>query len=92
MTRFLQEWERDLVRGVGTDLMRDLVKDFRRGVPQPKSLAQPPDSKSATPTPGSGWVQAPPIGPPPGIAQLDKLCEAADRADREEWKKRGGPL
>ena len=37
---------------------------------------------------GNGWVEPVPIGPPPGVAIIDRLCDAADR---EELKRRLAP-
>jgi hypothetical protein len=33
---------------------------------------------------GSGWREAAPLTPPPGIAQADKLMDAQDARDRQE--------
>jgi hypothetical protein len=37
---------------------------------------------------GSGWVTPPPLGPPPGVAQADRLMDEADRRDKAELAQR----
>jgi hypothetical protein len=52
---------------VNDRLMRDLVSDFRRGVPQSASLIPDPRSEDDPPSPkGNGWVDAAPLVPPRG--------------------------
>jgi hypothetical protein len=68
---------------VPDNLMRDIVADNRRA-----SASGP-----STPTPlrGNGWVDAPKISQPPGVALLDKIMDAQDAIDRAELiKKRIG--
>jgi hypothetical protein len=36
----------------------------------------------------SGWINSAPIGPPPGVAQADKLMDAQDHRDRVELAER----
>ena len=59
---------------VPDNLMRDIVRDNRRA-----NASQP-----STPTPlrGNGWVDAPKISQPPGVAILDKIMDAQDAVDR----------
>jgi hypothetical protein len=33
---------------------------------------------------GTGWVEAKPLGPPPGVAAADRLMDAQDAKDRHE--------
>jgi hypothetical protein len=37
---------------------------------------------------GTGWVTPPPLGPPPGVAQADRLMDEADRRDKAELAQR----
>jgi hypothetical protein len=87
----LPEWVHDMCRVVDDKLMRDIAQDFRRGVPQPKSILEETKAK-AEPEDKSGWTEATPLKQPLGISTIDRLCEAADRNDRLLWKLRGGPV
>jgi hypothetical protein len=63
--RPLQPWEREALRAVGDDLMRDIVNDFRRGIPSCGGSMIPQQQKPAEPekpvnrTPG--WQEAIPL-------------------------------
>jgi hypothetical protein len=62
---------------VGDRLMADIVNDNRRS-----PIAQEPKPKARER--GSGWYDAKPLGPQPGINYVDQLCDAADVRDRAE--------
>jgi hypothetical protein len=66
-----------MIRAVRDDVIRDIVRDSRRGVSQRSSLAVVPQSE---PRPASGGSV--PIQQPPGINYIDRMCEAQDRIDR----------
>jgi hypothetical protein len=67
---------------VPDSLMRDIVRDNRRA-----NASQP-----TTPTPlrGNGWVDAPKLSQPPGVALLDRIMDAQDAIDRAERVKQFG--
>jgi hypothetical protein len=64
----------DLIRAVPSDVMRDVVSDQRRSIPQSTSLAEPPR--------GSGWVDPLLLRSPPGIDVIDALCDRQDEHDK----------
>jgi hypothetical protein len=53
---------------------------------------QPTSGGSPRPTAGDGkgWVEPTPLGPPPGVAQADRLMDEQDRRDRAELARRLG--
>lgn len=61
-------------------LIQDIVRDHRRDVHSPSSLGAKPNEVSEIKR-GSGWQEATPLGPPPGIAHIDRLVDAQDEAD-----------
>lgn len=67
----------EMARVVPTSLVRDIVRDFRRGVSQPSSIEREPEVR------GSGWVDPAPLGPPPGIKLIDRMMAAEDR----QWRR-----
>jgi hypothetical protein len=71
---------RDLVAAVGDDVMRDIRGDARRDVSDFRPVG--PDVRPTVR--GSGWRDPAPLGPPPGIAQADRLMDAQDAKDRAE--------
>jgi hypothetical protein len=72
-----------MVEAMPDRLMRDIVNDQRRGVAAPSSLASKPDAPPVEPRPkGSGWQDAAPLAPPPGIALLDRMMDAQDQRDK----------
>jgi hypothetical protein len=55
--------------------------------PSPMSPSAPPvtTGRSANvPGGGTGWAHSAPLGPPPGVAQADRLMDAQDAKDRAE--------
>ena len=78
--RGISEATLEMSRAVPTDLVRDLVSDFRRGVSQPSSIASPPkveiETRRATSTsePVSLMV--------PGLRWIDQQCDVADAIAR----------
>jgi hypothetical protein len=71
----------DLVRAVGDGVLRDIVND-RRTVMVNATPKPTPTRVAAQNT--SGWREAQPLGPPPGVAQADRLMDAQDARDRAE--------
>ena len=63
-------------------LMRDIVNDFRGGMPQSTSML--PDQPSKPVQRGSGWVAERPLRPPDGIATIDAMVEADTQRQRQE--------
>ena len=94
----LPEWQRDLVRNVGTDQVRDIVNDFRNYSPTPRAdpnarvlpvgagrVIDGNDTPVAS-TGTGGWVEAPKVDNwrPPGVDLCDRLMDQADAIDRAE--------
>src|SRR5262249_7654705 len=72
---------RAMVEAVGDGLLRDIVNDRRTVMVNapPKPTPTPVSAQNT-----SGWRNAQPLGPPPGVAQADKLMDAQDAKDRAE--------
>jgi hypothetical protein len=81
----LQAWQLDAIRAVGTDVVRTLVSDFRRGPAQPSSIATKPQVPPAQPL---GWREPTPLGPPPGTEFCDRLMDHQDKLDRRDLERR----
>jgi hypothetical protein len=83
----VEPFQLEMARAVGTDVVRDIVKDLRRGPAQrSSSMAEEPGAAS---TPRQGAVAvAQPLRSPPGINLLDALVEHQDRLDRAERAER----
>ena len=75
-----QEWEQDALRAVPNRLVADIVSDARRGISQSASLIPEKQRAAEAERPVSGGVIE--RGPPPGINYIDRMCDAADRADQ----------
>ena len=95
--RGIPEWQLEAARAVGTDAVRDIVADSRRGsVHEPRSIM--PEGANAKPAPkGNGWVTPPQVGDwsPPGERFMNQMMDAQDARDRAELARelatRGGP-
>jgi hypothetical protein len=83
------QWARDMVkanREAGVDAaMRAELADRMRPREPPK-LGPGPAAEAG----GSGWAPVIPLEPPPGIREVDRLCDAQDAVDRAELRKRLG--
>jgi hypothetical protein len=93
----LPEYMSDLTKAVPTDLVRDIVNDFRSYNPHP---AQDPSAKvvpqgagrvidgndAPVASHGTGWVDAPKVDDwrPPGLSICDQLMDQADAIDKAE--------
>lgn len=88
-----QEWMVDAIKNCGTDFIQDIVRD-NRAPTGPSSQGIIPSSQvvsnvrvgggAGPPGGGTGWMKETPLGPPPGVAQADRLMDAQDRRDRAE--------
>lgn len=70
---------------VGTELMKDIVKDLRKGPGEPgwmKPTGSPPPVK------GGGWVKPLEHGSPSGLRYIDQAMDVQDRLDRIDLAKR----
>jgi hypothetical protein len=80
---------RDLAGGVTDADCRDIVRASHAPTgPSAMSPSTPPVTAGGRPAnvPGSGtgWAHSAPLGPPPGVAQADRLMDAQDAKDRAE--------
>jgi hypothetical protein len=78
--RGLEPWQLAAMRAVPVDLVRDLVADSRRGPSQPSSMVTKPEAPAAPK--GNGWAEPTPLGPPPGVALIDRMVDVQDGIDR----------
>jgi len=69
-------------------VMRGIVRDNRAPVGYAGVIPDRRLSQQVRRVPGTGWRDATPLSNPPGVALVDKLMDAADRADRHELIKR----
>jgi hypothetical protein len=77
------QWVKDLRRTVDTDLMKQIVEDFRRGPPSSGGSMIPGQRSASTVTVvGSGKVQTPDVGPKYRPYQEP----AAEPTDRSGWR------
>jgi hypothetical protein len=71
--------------------MAGVVRDNR--APGPGNQSAIPSTASG-PRPsagdGKGWVEPRPLGPPPGVAQADRLMDHQDKLDRAELARKLG--
>ena len=73
-------------------VMRGVIQD--RHAPTGPSMAGTTGAVSGVhrhdgaPVNTSGWREPTPLGPPPGVAQVDRLMDAQDRRDRIELAQR----
>jgi hypothetical protein len=85
---------REMCNAVPDHVMRGVMRDARAPTGRPGMIPEQPsnvrpDSGAAN---TSGWRDATPIGPPPGVAQADKLMDHQDKLDRAELAQRLGAL
>ena len=76
----IEPWKVEMSRAVPTNLIQDVVRDFRNGPAQPTSLVEKPSSPE--PAQRSGWIDNIPLRPPPGVGLCDMLVDAQDAKDR----------
>jgi hypothetical protein len=65
---------------VPTAVIQDIVDDSRKGL-APRSMAETPEPEAWRRT---GFVEASPLRPPPGVVQCDRLVDAQDEMDRAQ--------
>lgn len=71
-----------MMLAVPDKLMADIVHDHRRDVHSPSSLGTKPNEVSEPVKRGSGWQEATPLGPPPGIDLVDRVAEGFEKRER----------
>src|SRR6516162_1688693 len=72
----------EMVRAVGSETLRGIVKSGGVGVLQSTATTPTPTRVSAQNT--SGWRHPGPLGPPPGVAIADRLMDVQDARDRAQ--------
>jgi hypothetical protein len=82
---------RDMCNAVPDSVMRGVIHDNRAPTGRPGMIPEQP-SRGSNVVRGTGWVDAPPLRPPPGVAQADKIVDEFDRRDRAELAQRLGAL
>jgi hypothetical protein len=85
---------REMVAAEPKGFMHDVaLRDSRAPTGRPGMIPdsqQPPPRRSAGG--GTGWGHSAPLGPPPGVAQADRLMDAQDQRDRAELVEREARL
>jgi hypothetical protein len=76
----------ELAAAVPGGLVRSVVGDFRAGPALPKSQADGAPKPKGT----GGFVEAVPLGPPPGVELCDQMLDVQDAVDRLALAKRLG--
>ncbi|UGY27312.1 hypothetical protein HU675_0011430 [Bradyrhizobium septentrionale] len=82
----------EMSRAVGTDALRDIVRDNRRNVhDRPGIIPDTPAAAEKPPVGKNGWVEPPKITDwkPPGLDAFERIMDAQDAEDRRERKRRG---
>lgn len=80
---------REMAAAVSDDLVRGIVGDHRRGVPQPASDVK--GGSARTIPSANGWIEARPLpASPPGYSHIERMMDAADAEDRAEHARRLG--
>jgi|SRR6516164_1940621 hypothetical protein len=82
----LPEWQQEMVENVGSDVVADVVRDFRRGLSPPSSIAGGPTVQHKKQG-GSGWSEPLPLSNPPGVQLADRLMDQQDQIDRIRRKR-----
>ena len=79
----------DMANAVSTEMLRGIAHD-NRAPTGPSSAGAIPSSQQISNVRGSGWAREVPIGPPPRVAQADRIVDEFDRRDRAELAQRLG--
>ena len=89
--RFFSEvWNRRDFAVLDDRLVKEItLRDARAPTGRPGMIpsSQQPSGGGApanVPGSGTGWGYSAPLGPPPGVAQADRLMDAQDAKDRQE--------
>ena len=72
--------------------MRGVVQDNRAPTGRPGMIPEQPSNVRNVAGSGTGWGHSAPLGPPPGVAQADRLMDEQDRRDRAELAQKLGAL
>lgn len=70
-----------------TDVIQAIVRDNRH-MSHSTSLLPPKTAPQGEAAKGSGWATPQPLASPPGIALVDKLCDAQDAIDRRDRERK----
>jgi|SRR6516165_6314567 len=81
--RGIPEWQIEMSRTVGNDVVRDLVRDFRNPPPGPSSIVKPKVEVERRTTSTNEPV---PLDVP-GIRWIDQQCDVADAIARRRRAK-----
>ena len=85
-----------MVNDPSNQVMRGVIQDRHAPTGRPGMIPATQGTADRAPAnvPGSGtgWGAATPLGPPPGVAQADRLMDEADRRDRAELVERDARL
>jgi hypothetical protein len=75
---------REMVAAEPKGFMHDVALRDNRAPMTPATI--PSSQAGGRPSGGGskGWIEPTPLGPPPGVAQADRLMDAQDRKDRAE--------
>jgi hypothetical protein len=81
----------EMAAAVPDHMLRDIVHDNRAPTGRPGVIPeQPSNVRGNVPGSGTGWAHEIPLGPPPGVAQADRLMDEQDRRDRAELARKLG--
>ncbi len=83
-----RETMRDLASAIPDSLARDLRADLARGNPVTQSVAQLTPDRGGQVERGSGYRDAVPLGPPPGVPIMDRLMDMQDQIDKADLARR----
>jgi hypothetical protein len=70
-------------------MMADIVREQRRGLSAPSSIAGPGEPRPA-PVRGSGWDKARPLEGPSGLRYVDQQIDTQDMIDKRDLARRLG--
>ena len=73
--------ELKMLNAAPDSLLRDIVSDARKGISQSTSMIPTTEREPVRRVRG-GWIEPRELQSPPGIALVDRLCEAQDAKDR----------
>jgi hypothetical protein len=77
-----------MIDAVPESVMREIRAEARKPNPVTQASSSPittaPSSQSQPTQRGTGYRDAVPLGPPPGIEHCDRLMDAQDKIDRAE--------
>jgi hypothetical protein len=73
---------RAMVEAVPDRMLREIVRDYRAPTGPTTMVPRQGGGPANVPGSGTGWAEPTPLGPPPGVAQADRLMDAQDAKDR----------